>query len=59
LKRGGARLVSKKFGKVAEVIHEGFGAAVMLLEADPATDQFLKRSAAALTRATRRRAANI
>ncbi len=34
IKAGGPKLESKEFGNVAEVIHNGFGAAVMLLEAD-------------------------
>ena len=46
----GSKLESKEFGKAAEVIHVGFGCTVMLLQADPATEEFLKRSAAALTR---------
>lgn len=46
----GPELVSKEFGKVAATIHNGFGAAVMLLEADPATDDFVKLSAAKLDR---------
>src|SRR5262245_14589330 len=55
----GPNLESKEFGKVTEVIHTGFGAAVMLLEPDSATDDFLKRTVAALTRACRRRSTNI
>src|SRR6516225_3239902 len=46
----GSKLGSKEFGKAAETIHMGFGCAVMLLEPDSATDDFLKRSAAALER---------
>ena len=46
----GPKLESKELGKSAEVIHLGFGAAVMLLEADPATDDYLKRTAAKLNR---------
>jgi len=53
------KLKSKEFGNVTEVIHTGFGAAVMLLEPDSATDDFLKRTVAALTRATKRRSANV
>ena len=47
----GPKLESKKFGKAAETIHMGFGLAVMLLEPNPVTDEFLRRSAAALQRA--------
>jgi hypothetical protein len=50
----GPKLESKDFGKAPEVIHLGFGCAVMLLEADPATDDFLKRSAAKLDRNAQR-----
>ena len=46
----GPKLESKELGKSAEVIHLGFGAAVMLLEADPAPDDYLKRTAAKLNR---------
>jgi hypothetical protein len=46
----GPKLELKEFGKAPETIHLGFGCAVMLLEADPATDDFLKRSAAKLNR---------
>ena len=59
VKAWGPKLVSKEFSKAAETIHNGFGCAVRLLEADPATDHFLKRSAAALARVSRRRSANI
>src|SRR5262249_21989715 len=52
------KLESEEFGKVTEVIHTGFGVAVMLLEPDPATDDFLKRTVAALTRIRRRRSTN-
>ena len=53
------RLESKEFRKVTEVIHTGFGVAVMLLEHDSDTDVFLKRTVAALTRASRRRSTSI
>ena len=53
------KLKLKEFGKVTEVIHTGFGPAVMLPEPDSATDDFLKRTVAALTRASRGRSANI
>jgi hypothetical protein len=46
----GPKLHSKELGKSSEVIQLGFGCAVMLLEADPDTDDFLKRSAAKLNR---------
>jgi hypothetical protein len=38
----GPKLESKEFGKAPEVIHLGFGLAVMLLEANPAPDNSLK-----------------
>ena len=50
----GPKLESKEFGKAAETIHMGFGVAVMLLEPGPATNEFLKRSAAKLTRNAQR-----
>ena len=54
----GPKLTSKEFGKTAETIQMGFGVAVVLLEPGPATDEFLKQSAAALTRASRFRLVN-
>jgi hypothetical protein len=50
----GQKLESKELGKAAETIHMGFGVAVMLLEPNPAADEFLKRSAAKLTRNAQR-----
>jgi hypothetical protein len=40
LKLGEPKLESQELGKAAEAIRMGFGAAVMLLEPDPATDEF-------------------
>jgi hypothetical protein len=51
----GAKLESKEFGKAPETIHLGFGCAVMLLEADPAADNFLSRTAAKLNRNAKRK----
>ena len=51
----GPKLELKEFGKAPEVIHLGFACAVMLLEADAVTDDFLKRSAAKLNRNAARR----
>jgi hypothetical protein len=47
------REAAEMFDKLTRAIHEGFGVAVMLLD-DPATDEFLKRSATAFKRARKK-----